>query len=396
MSIQDSFNLLWRRKWIILLVILVALVLVAPSVSSARNEYAGQVKLLVTLPEISTVDLYGAYRSSSVQDEVNLARNNFVDIVKSVEVRRRTTESLELSESLRQYDLEVDEPRDTEFLVITVKAPDRIWAAEIANAHVGEALGYFGEIRARPAAAARDALTEQLQEVRVRVFADEEALLAFEESNRISSLDAELQIQRQVLADLYLQKNRYTVEGAASGLSIAFREIIQTLESERTVAEESGRADQAGALDDVIERYADNMSDLLEQYKAETSVIFVASTDSLIALEEEKLARLNRLKPQYDNLEFQLSRSQARMQQLYDANLEAGSKEDTARKVNFIHVVLPATPPFQANTRSAAILLILTVVGSAGIGVALAFVIEYFNVESPAQEKLAQLLPKER
>lgn len=393
MITEDYLRVIWRRKWIILVVILGALVLIAPSVSSAQNQYVGSVKLLVTLPETSTVDLYGEYRSSSVQDEINLARNNFADVFHSDVVRSRTVEALTLSESLRGYELEVEELRDTDFLIVTVRAPDRVWAAEIANTHVDKALAYFGEIRARPAASAKEALNEQLEEVRIQLAADEQAIIAFEDANGISSFDAELDLQREVLTDLYLRRNRYTVEGT-EGLSLAYRKIIQILEDERLRALEHFQAIKAAALEDVIGIYQDNTVELLEGYRAETAVMLLTTTESLIEREEENLARLNLLKPELDQLESGLARSEAREQQLLDAYQEASTKEGTALRVNFLHVVLPATPPTQPDLRSANILLLLTVVGSVGLGLILAFGVDYLFREASVQKPPRNVLAR--
>ena len=395
MIIENYLGVLWRRKWVVLLVVLVALVLVAPSVSSSRNQYAGAVKLLVTLPETSTVDLYSEFRSSSVQAEVNLARNNFADLLKGSEVRNRTIEALALSESLRGYELDVKEPRDTEFLIVNVKAPNSVWAAEIANAHVDEALAFFGEIRARPAASAKEALSEQLEEARIQQVADEQAVLAFDDANRISSLDAELNFQETVLADLYLRRNRYSVEGS-DALALAYREIIQILEDERLDALKRYQAVKEAALQDVIDLFEDNTVEILERYRAETAVMFLASVEPLIEREEEKLTRLRLLRPQLEELESQLARSERRIQQLSDAHLEASTKEEIALKVNFIHVVLPATPVLKPDTRTANLLLFLTIVGSVGIGVVLAFGVDYFMKEPLVQKPLPSALAKQR
>lgn len=395
MPIDHYLKVIWRRKWITLLVVLAALVLVGPGISATRNEFIGTVKLLVTLPEISTVDLYGSYRSSTAQDEVNLARNNFADIVNGSEVRARTIEALGLSESLRSYGLEVEEPRDSDFLVVKVRAPERVWAAEIANTHAEEALTYFGEIRARPAAAAKGALNEQLEEARIQLVADEQAVLSFEDANGISSLDDELNLQREVLTDLYLRRNRYTVEGT-QGLSLAYREIIQILEAERLRALEHYQAIKAAALEDVIGLYTDNTIDLLEQYRAETAVMQLTTIDALIEREEENLSRLTLLKPELDELEFRLVRSEARVQQLLDAYQEASTKEGTALKVNFVHVVLPATPPLQPDTRTATMLLLLTVVGSIGLGLILAFGVDYLLSQVSVQKPLPEGLERRR
>lgn len=374
--IEDYLASLWRRKWVVLLVVLGALTLVAPSVAAARNQFVGAVKLLVTLPETSTVDLYGEYRSSSVQSEVNLARSNFADVLKSSEVRNRTIEALALSESLKGYELEVDKPRDTEFLIVNVRAADSVWASEIANTHVDEALAYFGEIRASTVAAAKEALGEQLERASFQLSADEQAVEAFEEANRISSLDTELDLQRQVLADLYQRRNRYSIEGS-DALSLAYRELMQILEDERLNALRHYQAIKAAALEDVIERFQDNTVEILERYRAQTAVMFLAATERLIEREEEELARLSLLKPRLAELKSQLARSETRVQQLSDAYLEASTKEETARRVNFIHVVLPATPASQPNTRMANLLLLMTVVGSVGVGAILALGVDY-------------------
>lgn len=395
MIIEDYLGVIWRRKWIILLVVLGALVLAAPSVISARNEYVGTATLLVTLPETSTVDLYGEYRSSSVRDEVTLARNNFADLVKSSEVRGRTIEALGLSESLRGYGLDVEEPRNTEFLLVKVRAPDRVWAAEIANTHVDEAQAYFGEIRARPAAAAKEVLSEQLEEARIQLEADEQAVLAFESANHISSLDAELDLQAKVMADLYLRRNRYTVEGS-DALTLAYRNIIQILEAERLDALQHYQAVKEAALQDVIDLFEDNTVEILERYRAETAVMFLASIERLIEREEEKLSGLSLLRPQLDQLEFQLARSETRMEQLLEAYQEAATKEETALKVNFVHVVLPATPPPQPDTRTANMLLFLTLVGSMGIGLVLAFGFDYLLKEPLVQMPLPKILVRRR
>jgi uncharacterized protein involved in exopolysaccharide biosynthesis len=423
MSLRSVLNILWRHKWLMLGIIFVTMLAVPLRLMTIQGEYTGTVKLLVTAPEQTSVAIFGDYRTSTAADEINIARNNFGDVLKSDETRRRVITSLNLPEALHDYKVSVSLSRETDFLTVQITTLDSQWAAQIANEHIAQARQYFGEIRAQPAALAKLALAAQVSEATTQLAQAEQALVDFKNEHQISSIESEQSLRLTVLSRLYT--DRYTAELASQGASLAeaFPELIRSLESQRSAALQRQESARAAAWDEVIAfasgqimRYSqgdetltpvDRLNGVIAELEAERAaaagggrqavadgyayVIAYYSgqllglkqatttlqvTNQLISNQEAAVAELNELIPQYSELETRTEQAEANLRTLSDAYQEAVIKEDTALRADFLQVVLPAAVESQQDTSAAVSLIALGVIASLGAAIALAFVAE--------------------
>jgi uncharacterized protein involved in exopolysaccharide biosynthesis len=369
------------------------------------------------------VDIFTDSRTSTAADEINIARNNFGDVLKSDETRRRVIETLGLPEVLHDYKVTVNLSRETDFLTVQITTIDGEWAARIANEHIAQARQYFGEIRAQPVALAKLALAAQVSEATTRLAEAEQSLVNFKNEHRISSIEAEQSLRMSVLSRLY--NDRYTAELASQGaaLALAFPELIRSLESQRSAALQRQETARAAAWDEVIAfasgqilDYAqadetltpvDRLNGVITELEAERAsaaaggrlasadgfayVIAYYSgqllslkqatttlevTNQLIANQEAAVADLNALVPQYSELSTRAEQAQANVRTLSDAYQEAVLKEDTALRADFLQVVLPAAVETRPDTSAAISLTALGLIASLGAAITLAFVAE--------------------
>jgi uncharacterized protein involved in exopolysaccharide biosynthesis len=425
MSLQNALNILWRHKWLMLAIILVTMLAVPLRLMTTADEYSGTVKLLVTPPERITVDLYTPNRSSTAEEEINIARSNFVDVLESEETRRRVIETLGLPEALHEYKLSVNVSRETDFLTVGISTLDGAWAAEIANEHVTQARKYFGEIRAQPAALAKLALASQVADAQTQLNAADQALVAFKNEHNISSVEAERELNLAILSKLYDQRSAAALAQQSANLSQTFPELMRTLDSLRSTAIFRNDAGQATAWDDVIafhnrqilaysqssetaemtaaERLSAIISELeAQRLSAETTgaanlaqayayvIAFysgelvalqqgtqsVAYIEELIATQEARIAEVNELTPEYNDLVVRAEQAQQNYETLATAYQDAVIKEDTALRADFIQVVLPASVQSRPDTSSVATLVLLGLVASVGAAIAMAFAAE--------------------
>jgi uncharacterized protein involved in exopolysaccharide biosynthesis len=423
MSLRNVLHILWRHKWLMLGIVFVTMLAVPLRLMGSQNEYTGTVKLLVTAPEQTSVALFGDYRTSTAADEINIARNNFGDVLKSEETRRRVITSLNLPEALQDYKVSVSLSRETDFLTVQITTLDSQWAAQIANEHIAQARQYFGEIRAQPAALAKLALAAQVSEATAQLAQAEQALVDFKNEHQISSIEAEQSLRMAVLSRLY--DDRYTAELASQGaiLAQAFPELIRSLESQRSAAMQRQESARADAWDEVIAftsgqimRYSqgdetltpvDRLNGVITEIEAQRAAAAAAGrlaaadgyayviayysgqllslkqatttlevTNQLIANQEAAVADLNALMPQYSELATRAEQAQANLRTLSDAYQEAVIKEDTALRADFLQVVLPAAVEPGQDTSAAISLIALGLIASLGAAVTLAFVAE--------------------
>jgi uncharacterized protein involved in exopolysaccharide biosynthesis len=407
-------------------IVFVTMLAVPLRLMTSRGEYGATVKLLVTAPEQTSVALFGDYRTSTVADEINIARNNFSDVLKSEETRRRVIQSLNLPEALRDYKVSVALSRETDFLTVEITTLDSQWAAQIANEHVAQARQYFGEIRAQPAALAKLALAAQVSEATAQLAQAEQALVDFKNEHQITTIEAEQSLRMQVLSRLY--DDRYSAELASQGASLAtaFPELIRNLEAQRSAALQRQESLRGAAWDVVIafasgqiQRYSqsdetltpvDRLNGVIAELEAERAnaaaggrtaeadgyayVIAYYSgqllslkqattslevTKQLIANQEAAVAELNALVPQYSELATRVDQARANLQTLSDAYQEAVIKEDTALRADFLQVVLPAAVQARADTSAAISLIALGLIASLGAAVTLAFLAEFLG-----------------
>jgi uncharacterized protein involved in exopolysaccharide biosynthesis len=322
-ELNNIIWVLWRWKWLIVSVVLVTGLALGARVRTAEPVYAAQVKLQLTAPQQEDVALDNRYRYVALREEMTVIRNNLMEVLQAREVYERTISRLALADEDATYTLDASSIRDTDFIFVTVKARTAELAADIANAHVDAAVAYFGELRAKPVDAARNLIAGQLHLAEEQYHAAKNALTEFQARNGITtSLEDELATYQKLLEQLQLEHDRQ----------------------------------------------------LLKEYISWVDP--TADVNELIAQRREELQRLMALRPQHDQLEEDAQQTHAKYQYLLDKYSEANLKVDSAQAVTFIQIVEPAELPLRP-VDNAKRLLILAMAGSLGLGMLLAFFLEY-------------------
>ena len=157
-------SILRRWLWVIVSVVAVTGLVLGLRSSMTPAVYEAQVRIQITAPPAEGVPLLdtGNRSASYLRDDLTLVRNNLLVVVGSREVYDRTIQHLGLQGHDRAYQVDVRPLRDSDFidLLISVQTPDR--APAIANTHAQQAIKYYGELRAKPAAALKAFLATQL------------------------------------------------------------------------------------------------------------------------------------------------------------------------------------------------------------------------------------------
>lgn len=313
---------IWRWSWLIILCVLLAGGATWYSLYNAAPMYEASTTLQFSTPDRSDVELVEQYSFVSARDEITLAISNFMQIADSPNVRNATLSQLNLSGPDAEYELSIESSRDADFVEIKVGALAPDLAAAVVNAHSEIAKVQFGELRARPANASKTYFAEQIQEVEKQLSDAHERLNDFRAEHGITSLDTEKKLNQDMLIQLQSEQTKL-VAGDAIGQARRVVQLDTRMEEQRT-----------------------------------------------------ELGRLANLEPEYNQLAGEVAQVQETQDMLGKRYVEAGFKEALAREVNFIQVVAPASPPTEP-TSGALQTLLLSIVGSLGLGLVLAFLLDY-------------------
>lgn len=449
MELISLLRILWRWRFMTLSILLVTGLAVGFHVHLARPSYEATVRLQVTTPEQEDIDLYDQYAFISDRDEVTVARNNLAEVLQSQVVRERTVNELALSSVDGVYQVNVYPVRDADFIDVTIEAGDSNLAAEIATAHVRNAIQLTGELRALPADTLRERLTEQLQVAQEELRATESAFAEFQRENNITTLEYEIGVREQILQHLQLERNQRLFEevtvttSSTSAIDTLINErrselsrlvslqpvyallierVQETGDAYQRLLEEYNRAEQndvlaeslgiaeeefrlaedelaafraenhVASLDEEIATYQNVIGQLqLERARlllraSENPADLVAPIDASIDEYREELEQLVSLWPTYNLMTADAEQARQKYELILDKYTEAQLKGDTIRATGFIQVVAPAIPPAEPVSNTLK-LMVLAISGSVGLSVLLAFLLEY--VSSFRSENLA-------
>lgn len=313
---------IWRWSWLIILCVLLAGGATWYSLYNAEPMYEASTTLQFSTPDRGDVELVEQYSFVSARDEITLAISNFMQIAESQNVRSATVAQLNLNELDADYELSVQSSRDADFVEIKVAALSAELAAQVVNTHSELAKSQFGELRARPAQASKDYFEEQILEINKQLDAAHLRLNDFRVEHGITFLDTEKKLNQDMLIQLQNEQTKLVAEDAI------------------------GQARKVVQLDTRMEE------------------------------QRIELGRLANLEPEYNQLAGEVAQVQETQEMLLNRYTEANLKEVLGRKVNFIQIVTPASPP--AEPVSGALqTLILSIVGSLGLGLVLAFLLDY-------------------
>lgn len=340
MEVVNILKVMWRWMWLIILIVATTVGLLYWTAKSNIVRYSSEVVLVVSTPDREDVSAMDDYTFTSDRDEITVAINKFVQIAEYPEIRTRTL--LEL-DTVEDYGLQVGSELGADFITLTVSASTPELAAAIANAHAANAIEYFGEIRALPAAQAQGFFEAEIAVAEDNLNTAEAALNDFKMQNNIVSFEQELELQYSVLEQLEVSRAQLGVALATGG---------------------QGRAMQtsAGRVDPMPVTQAD-----------------AASVDSLIEAQRQVVNRFVVLEPQYTALEAAVERARDQYNSLLSLNNDAELRGAFSSQSMFLQVVQPAVVPTMPEDDTIS-KLILGGLGSLGLAILLAFFLDYvFN-----------------
>lgn len=327
MELIDLLRVVRRWLWLIVVIVVVTQMALWLGTRFAEPVYAATVRLQISTPQREDVAVYDEYRSISLRDEITVAINNFDELLQSDEVRKQTISQLGLEDKDGRYTVMTARVRDADFINVTVEALTPSLAAEIANTHVRIAIAYYGELRAQSTRAEKDLFAEQLRVAETEFRNAEKALADFRTQNGIYSLESQMSTQQRLLEQLQLERDQRLLEQTTTGTPV---------------------------------------------------VDPIGEVDMLIAQRLKEMDQFTALAPQYNILVQNVEQTRADYRHLLDKYNEAEIKVIAVQAANFIQVIRPAYAPV-ASESSWPKLAALALAGSLGLGVMLAFFLEYIS-----------------
>lgn len=177
MSTMNYYLVLRRWLWVIISIVAVTGVALALWVMTRPPLQESTVRMQLTTPETVAVPLFDATNRSAsyLRDDLLMVRNNFQVVLESREVRDRTIRQLGLTGLDNSYQVEVNRLRESDFMDLAVSARSLNLAQAIAEAHAAQAVQYYGELRAKPAAATKAFLAAEVAEAQARLVSEGDA-----------------------------------------------------------------------------------------------------------------------------------------------------------------------------------------------------------------------------
>jgi uncharacterized protein involved in exopolysaccharide biosynthesis len=161
MELIDLLRVMRRWLWLIVAIVVVTELALWFGTRSAESVYAATARLQISTPQREEVAAYDQYRFNP-RDEITVAINNFVELLQSDEVYKRTVSQLSLKGNDAVYTVDAVRASDADFVNVTIEARTPDLAADIANTHIGNAIAYYGQLRAQSTKAEQNLFAEQL------------------------------------------------------------------------------------------------------------------------------------------------------------------------------------------------------------------------------------------
>ena len=337
MELIDLLRIVRRWLWLIVAIVVVTELALWFGTKSAEPVYTATVGLQISTPQREDVAAYDEYRSISLRDEITVAINNFVELVESDDVRQRTISQLGLGDTDSDYTVTVERVTDADFVNVTVEARTPSLAAEIANTHVDIAIAYYGELRAKTTNAEKNLFAEQLRVAEEEFHTAEMTLADFRSQNGIYSLESQMSTQQRLLEQLQLERDQRLLDQATAVTTTTEGAVVVT---------------PTPTVDPVEE------------------------VDKLIAQRQQELEKFTTLAPQYNILSQKVEEARTAYQHLLSKYSEAELKVTAVQAANFIQVIKPAYAPAESDSNWST-MAVLALVGSLGLGVMLAILLQY-------------------
>lgn len=286
-------------------------------------------RLQVIAPSPGAITLQGGFRTGGFRDELAYTQSNFVEILKSRVVARRTVNAVDTPyNALELQDHTVVDSGN--FIEITVTADGPEEAANLANTLASQTLAYYGELLAQSSGASGEFIRLQLDLARQELDRAQNALMQFKIENKVGSLDSDISQQTSLIRSLNLSR---------------------------------------------------------DQALADSNITKANAYDVLIAQREQELQNLLNLSAQYQTLQTAVDQAMGTYDFLLSKEAEVRITENQISNVNFIQIIEPADPPNDSISTFSKSIFVLGAVLSLVLGVAVAFVWEYIETSDVSQIK---------
>jgi uncharacterized protein involved in exopolysaccharide biosynthesis len=328
-------QIIWKRLWLIVLLVISTVGTVAAVSYTRPPYYRSTVRFQITALPPSDVTLFQATRGSGYNEEIAATRANFIDVLTSLDVAWETVDVLQLPMSGRELvdKVTTEEAVESDFVLLSVTAEDRQLAADIANTLISVAIKSYGELNARPLVLSQVFISSQLEQTVQELSEARAQLIAFQAAHNLGTLDGAIDAQVSIIRALELSH------------------------------------DEAIARNDDAQARA--YGDLIEARQVE-------------------LQELIQLSGQYDTLEARVGQLQGTYAFLLEKLTEARLKENQARNLDFVQVLGEARVPDQAENRLSVPILVLSAAAATGLGIMLAFALEYATRRRGAKAKASE------
>ncbi|MCB0004295.1 MAG: hypothetical protein KDH86_17265, partial [Anaerolineae bacterium] len=177
---RSILAILRRRWWIIALFVVGAVVVTAAIALTAAPVYRSSLRMQAQALDAQDVTLYTRLNVGAATDQIAVTQANFNDVLRSSLVAWRTINDLGLSISADTLLAGLETTQAGDFVSVSYEGSSPQEAMDVLNKHVENALAYYNELTARPAAAAGQFIQSEAVEQAKTVTAAQDALLQFQ------------------------------------------------------------------------------------------------------------------------------------------------------------------------------------------------------------------------
>ncbi|MCB9141747.1 MAG: hypothetical protein H6646_05650 [Anaerolineales bacterium] len=361
---RSILAILRRRWWIIALFVVGAVVVTAAIALTAAPVYRSSLRMQAQALDAQDVTLYTRLNVGAATDQIAVTQANFNDVLRSSLVAWRTINDLGLSISADTLLAGLETTQAGDFVSVSYEGSSPQEAMDVLNKHVENALAYYNELTARPAAAAGQFIQSEAVEQAKTVTAAQDALLQFQLEHNVGDLPREINAVQDVLRDLESRRDAALVDSRqADALARQYTQFAADSEDDLTTVEETlatvisdtveGDAIGLAEIDRLQETVAglrsqigDYRSAEREQQAAAAALrAVVAENESLISQHSADLTQLIGLSSEYNALVNAVGNAQGDQEFLRAKAVEARLKEAQSRDVGALQVVEPAFLP---------------------------------------------------
>ena len=361
---RSILAILRRRWWIIALFVVGAVVVTAAIALTAAPVYRSSLRMQAQALDAQDVTLYTRLNVGAATDQIAVTQANFNDVLRSSLVAWRTINDLGLSISADTLLAGLETTQAGDFVSVSYEGNSPQEAMDVLNKHVENALAYYNELTARPAAAAGQFIQSEAVEQAKTVTSAQDALLQFQLEHNVGDLPREINAVQDALRNLESRRDAALVDARqADALARQYTQFAADSEDDLTTVEETlatvisdtveGDAVGLAEIDRLQETVAglrsqigDYRSAEREQQAAAAALrAVVAENESLISQHSADLTQLIGLSSEYNALVNAVGNAQGDQEFLRAKAVEARLKEAQSRDVGALQVVEPAFLP---------------------------------------------------